>query len=484
MKKDVDSIKEKAFFSIIWKFMERFIAQGITLVVTIIIARILSPDDYSVVSLVTIFFGFANVIISGGLNTAIIQKKDADIDDYSTLLYISVLLSVAVYGIFYVCAPMIEKFYDQDMLIPIIRVMGLVLPVYAVKSIVYSYISSNLLFKKFFFATLGGSILSGVVGIWMAIKGYGAWALVTQEMTNTVVGTFILVITTRIHVKLKISLVRLKILFGYGWKILISSVIATIYTEINPIIIGLKFTNADLSFYTKGRSFPKLASTATTNTLQAVLFPVLSKFQDDKKALLNYTRRFIRVVSFIAFPFMLGFYAIADNFVEVILTEKWMQIVPYIRIFCIVFMFDMIHIGNCEVIKAMGRSDMYLYIEIIKKSLYFLTIGLFLAFCKSPIELAFSSIVCTFIAIIVNSIPNRKLLGYSGKHQFFDLLPNLITSLIMCVVVCFIGTFEINAFLLLCIQIIIGVFTYLLANIIIKNDTMFYLIAFIKENIT
>ena len=397
-----ESIKSKALTSVVWKYLERVGAQLVSLVVSIIIARILTPSDYSVVSLVTIFFAFANVFISGGLNTALIQKKDADAEDYSAVLYVSVILAVFVYLILFFCAPLLADIYKQQGLILIIRIMGISLPITAVKSIWCAYISASLQFKKFFFATIGGTIVSGIVGVVLAFKGAGAWALVAQQMTNTAIDTFILVLTTRINIVLKLSFTRLKVLFKYGWKILVSSTIGTTYSQMVPLIIGVKYSDADLSYYTKGRSFPDLLTTASTNTLAAVMFPTMAKFQDDKEKLLRYTRLFVKVSSFIAFPLMLGFFAVADNFVLVVLTEKWMPAATYIKIFCLSSMFEMVHVGNCETIKAMGKSGTYLIMEIIKKSGYFLTIGLFLFFTNTPENLSIAFIVCTIIALIEN----------------------------------------------------------------------------------
>lgn len=475
------NIKKSAITSVIWKFLERIGAQLVSLIVSIILARILEPTDYSVVSIVTIFFTFANVIISGGLNTALIQKKCADSEDYSTVLHVSVILSLVIYAVLFFTAPFISTLYEQETLTLIIRIMGLSLPVTAIKSIWCAYISANLQFRKFFFATIGGTAISAVVGITLAVNGAGAWALVAQQMSNTVIDTIILIATTRINIVPKISIKKLKSLFRYGWKVFVSSLIGTAYTEIIPMVIGVKYTDADLSYYSKGRSFPSLISTTTTNTLSAVLFPTLAKFQDDKEKLLRYTRLFIRLASFISFPLMLCFFAVSDNFIIVVLTEKWLPAAPYIKIFCIACMFDMIHIGNCEVIKAMGRSDIYLIMEIIKKTGYFITIALFLCFTNTPESLALAFLVCTIIAIIVNAIPNRKLIGYKFRYQILDLLPNLITAVIMLIFVSLVGMLKVNNILLLILQILAGVVVYLTLNIIIKNPSLIYIWGIIKN---
>ena len=476
-----NEIKSKAFSGVFWKFLERIGAQLVSLVVSIVLARILSPSDYSVVGVVLIFFSFANVFISGGLNTALMQKKEIDVEEYSTVLYVSVILSVVIYLILFFCAPLIASLYNQEILIIMIRVMGLSLPINAIKSIWCAYISVRLQFRKFFFATFGGTIASAVVGICMALNGAGAWALVAQQMTNIVIDTLVLVVSTRIHIVIKISIKKLKVLFQYGWKVFVSSVISVAYNEIVPLVVGVKYTNDDLSYYTKGRSFPALITTTTTTTLSAVMFPTLAKFQDDKERLLKYTRLFIQLSSFVVFPLMLGFLATAENFISVVLTDKWLPAAPYIKIFCIAYMFDMIHMGNCETIKAMGKSGVFLVMEIIKKSSYFIVLAIFLFCTHTPETLALSFIVCTVIAIIVNAIPNRKLLQYRFRYQIADILPNLITSLIMCGAVILIGMLKMSPFLCLATQVAVGGCVYLALNFIIGNSSLKYIIGLMQK---
>ena len=477
-----NSIKTTTITNTFWKFAERFLAQGVSLIVSIVIARILIPEDYSVVSLVTIFFTFSNVIISGGLNTALIQKKNADNEDYSTILFISVFLSVLIYLILFFCAPWISNLFHQPSLILIIRIMGLTLPVNAIKSIWCAYISSSLKFKKFFFATLGGTLVSAVIGIVMAIKGYGPWALVAQQMSNTVIDTIILVLITRIGIVPRINKNKFKELFSYGWKILVSSLIATIYTELVPLIIGIRYEKDDLSFYTKGKSFPTTISSTVTYTLSAVIFPVIAKQQDNKEIVLEYTRKFMRIASFIMLPIMLGFFSIADNFIYVVLTEKWLSASYFIKLFCIVSIADIIAVGNCETIKAIGKSGTYLIMEIIKKSCYFITIILFTIFSNNPQILAISALVCSLVSLVVNAIPNKKIIGYKYRDQFLDLLPNIILSLLMVGSVYLVKLiFKVQfGLVLLIVEILAGAIVYFGLAFLSKNKTFFYLLNSLK----
>lgn len=476
-----DLLKRRAFSGFIWKFAERIGAQGVSLIVSIILARLLLPEDYSIVGVVTIFFAFCNVIVTGGLNTALIQKKDADQEDFSTIFWVNNLLAVVLYIVMFFLAPVIAKLYHQDLLVPVIRVMGLTFFINGVKAVLSAYTSSTLQFKKFFFSTLIGTILSAVIGIAMALSGYGAWALVAQQMSNSLIDTLILFVTTKFRVKWVFSITKLKELLGFGSKMFATSFITVLYEQINPLIVGLRFTSSDLAFYTKGRSFPRLLSDSITGSLSSVLFPVISKKQDDKTAVLSMTRRYMNVTSYVVFPVMLGFFAVAENFVKVMLTEKWLFAVIYIQIFCLSDMFNIIQIGNLEAIKAIGRSDIILRLEITKKSLYFVVILLFILFTDSPQLLAISDIVCTMIATAVNTRPNRSLIGYRYRDQIKDVLPNLILSAIMCVMVLLMNQLPFNPILVMIAQIIVGAVIYLVLSILTRNESFHYLLNTLKN---
>lgn len=476
-----NNLKNKAFSGMIWKFMERICAQVVSLIVSIVLARILMPDDYSIVSIVTIFFTFCNVFISGGLNTALIQKKDADVEDYSTVLHTSMFAALILYMVMFFLAPSIANLYNKQILIPVIRIMSLTFFINAFKSVLSAYTSSNLQFKKFFFSTIVGTIISAFVGIYMAINGYGVWALVAQQMTNSLLDTLILYFTTKYKVVFKVSFKKLKSLFSYGWKIFVSSIISVIYDQINPLIVGVKYTSKDLAYYSKGQSYPGLINSTISDTLQSVLFPIMSKVQDDKEMVLGVTRKYIKVASYVVFPMMIGLFSVSDIFVEVVLTEKWLPIVPYIQIFCFSYMLNIIQVGNLQAIKAIGRSDITLILEIVKKSFYLIIIILFVILSKNPIVLALSSIVCTVFATVVNTYPNRKLLGYKYKYQLNDLLPNLIISIIMGIVVYLIKYIQISKVLILILQVFIGIIVYILLSKFTKNENLYYLIDYVRS---
>ena len=474
-------IKKKFFSGVIWKFAERFLAQIVSLFVAIILARILTPDDYSVVGIVLIFFAFANVFISGGLNTALIQKKNADVIDFSTIFISSEIVALLIYFVLFFSAPFWSDVFHKEELTLIIRVMGLILPVMALKSVLCAYISANLLFRKFFFSTIGGTVFSAIIGLWLAQKGFGAWALVVQQMSNSIIDTLILFIISHLKLRLIFSFEIFHALFNYGYKIFISSLLNTAYGELVPFVTGMKFSPADLAFYVKGRSFPTLFATTMNSTLSAVLFPVLSKFQDDREKILKYTRLYIQVTSFVVFPAMLGLFICSDRFVLILLTEKWLPASIFIKIFCVSSMFSMIAIGNCETIKAIGRSDVFLIMEIIKKSTYFVIIVLFVFFCKSPVVLAVSAIICTTVALIVNSYPNKKLIGYNYILQIMDILPSLLSAVIMCIPMYYVGKMRFSDISVFCLQVVFGIVFYLSICLLLKNKGLFYLVSLVHK---
>lgn len=471
------TLKRMAFSGFIWKFLERICAQGVSLTVSIVLARILMPEDYSVISIVAIFFSFCNVIISGGLNTALIQKKDADIVDFSTILYVSLSLATILYGIMFFSAPYIADLYNKNILIPIIRIMALTFFINAYKSVLCAYISNNMAFRKFFFATIGGTIVSAIIGLFMAIKGFGAWALVAQQMTNSCIDTLLLVVTTKFRPKRVFSFERFKVLWNFGWKMFVTSVINTTYNEVKPLIVGVKFSTVDLAFYNKGHNFPSLLNTTISNTMSGVLFPAMSKLQDDKDSLLNATRRYIKTSSFLIFPMMFGLLGVAESFVKVVLTEKWLMCVPYIQIFCFVYAFDLIHMGNINAIQAMGRSDIILILEVVKKSSYLVAIVFFLVFSRSAIVFAFSNIACSMIGTIINTYPNTKLLNYRYLDQIKDIAMNFACAVIMGIVVYLMNFISISAGALLCLQVLVGAGIYVSLAFVLRNENLMYVCA-------
>lgn len=466
---------------LIWKFAERFALGCFTIVISTILARILSPEDYAVVGIVTIVYSLADVLISNGLSTALIRTTNLDNDDIKTALLSNIVISFLLYVVLFLVSPLIAIIYKKESVVYLIRVLGLLLIINSIKSVICAYITNKMDFKKFFFATIGGTIISGSISIIMALNGFGPWAIVAQQMINSIVDTIILFFITKINFHGKFSMTKLKELFSFGWRIFVSEFIDAIYNECNPLIIGIRYNTIDLSYYSKGKLYPYYINNLVSNTLVAVLFPAMSKLQNDIAKLKEYTKKFVIMSSYVLFPLLFGFAAISDNFIKAILTEKWMPASIYIKIFCVSYIFTMLTKGNLQVIKALGRSDIYLKNDIIKKAIYLVLTIAFVFYTDTPEKFAIVNIVISIIAVLINSYPTKKLINYGILEQIQDMIPNIIISTIMFIIVYYIGKLNIGAFFLLIIQIVIGIIVYLLLSVLVKIKGYVYLVKTIKK---
>lgn len=473
-------MKNKVLVNMLWRFAERCGAQGVAFVVSIILARLLDPSVYGTIALVTVFTAILNVFIDSGFGSALIQKKDADDVDFSTVFYFNVTICVFLYLVMFFSAPLIADFYRDTSLVPIIRVLSLTLIISGVKNIQQAYVSRTLQFKRFFFATLGGTLGAAIIGITLAYSGFGVWALVIQQLFNALVDTIILWFTVKWRPKKKFSFQRLKGLFSYGWKLLVSALLDTGYNNVRQLIIGRLYTSADLGYYNKGKQFPNIIITNVNTAIDSVIFPVISSKQNDKSEVKRFTRQAIRVSSFIIWPVVIGLAASAETVVELLLTEKWLPCVPYLQIFCIVYGFWPIHTANLNAIKAVGRSDIFLKLEIIKKIIGVISIIVSVPFGVMPMALAY--LATSPISAIVNATPNRKLLGYKYKEQLKDILPSLLISLIMGGCVLLIGMLQINLILVLLLQVVTGAVIYIVLSKIFKLDAFVYIWGSAKQN--
>ena len=469
----------KVFNNLIWRFMERMGSQGITFIVSIILARLLDPDVYGIIALVNVFILILQVFIDSGFGNALVQKKDADDTDFSTVFYFNIVICSVLYFIMFFSAPLIARFYDEPSLVPIIRVLSLTLVISGVRNVQQAYVSKNMIFKKFFYATLFATIGSAVVGIFLAYKGFGVWALVAQNLFTNIVSTITLWIIVKWRPKLLFSFARLKGLFSYGWKILASSLLDTVYNNIRQLIIGKLYTSEDLAFYNKGKQFPNLAITNVNSSIDSVLFPAMSEIQDSKETVKAMTRRAIQVSCYVICPIMMGIAMCAQPFVSLLLTDKWLPCVPYLRIFCFTYALYPIHTANLNAIKALGRSDMFLKLEIIKKIIGMAV--LLSVMWINPLVMAFSLIPIAIISSFINAFPNRKLLDYSFFEQIKDILPSIIISVVMGIAVYLVQFIGLVDILTLLIQIIVGLVLYVLLSILTKNQIFYYLLGKLKK---
>ena len=463
----------------IWRFSERCGAQAVTLIVSIVLARILTPGDFGTVSLVMVFTTIMQVFVDSGLGTALIQKKDADDLDFSSVFYFNFAVCLILYAVMFMAAPLIAGFYNDTSLILIIRVISLTIIISGVKGIQQSYVSRNMLFKRFFFATLGGTIFSAFLGIGMAYAGCGVWSIVAQQLSNTAIDTLILWVTVKWRPKKLFSWKRLKGLLSYGWKLLISSLLDTVYNNLRNLIIGKIYTSADLAYYNQGDKFPKVIVTNINASIDSVLLPSMAGEQDHRDRVKSMTRRAIKTSTYIMAPLMMGLMFCAEPVVKLLLTDKWLPCVPYLRIFCFTYMFWPIHTANLNAIKAMGRSDLFLKLEIVKKIMG-LTL-LLLTMRISVMAMAYSLIVSGICSQVINSWPNWKLLNYNYFEQLRDILPSIIIALIMGIIVYFVGFLRLPTIVILLIQVLTGAAIYIGVSALLHLEEFEYLFEMVKS---
>lgn len=489
----MDDTKSKVLSGLIWKFGERITAQVVTFVVSVVLARLLTTEAYGLITLVTIFITFANCFVVHGFGSSLIQKKDTDNIDFSTVLYFQIGASMILYLILFVTAPVIAKFFGEgyELLSPVLRVLGLRIPLTAINNVQQAYVSRKMIFKKFFFSTIIGTVVSAVVGIAMAYKGLGVWALVGQYLTNTVMDTIILGLTIHWKPALKFSWKKLGELFSYGWKILVAGLIGEAYNELRTLVIGKLYTSNDLAFFDKGKQIPNLIVTNINTSISNVLFPAISNVQDRIQDVKNITRRSISVSAYIMCPMMFGLAVVAEPLIKLLLTDKWLPCVPYLQIYCLAFCFEPIQTANLQAIKAVGRSDINLKLEIIKKGSSILI--LLAVMWHSVDAIAYSLLLTTLIASIVNTVPNRKLIMYSYKELAVDMSYGLLLSAVMAAIVYAEGLLlPLSPLPMLMIQAATGVVVYLALSLLfkaepfifLKNTAMEYLNQFTKKKNT
>lgn len=476
MAKDYSKI---TFDNVIWRFLEKAGNQIVSFGVTLILARLLSPESYGSIALVVVILNILNVFINSGLGNALVQKKDVDEEDYSTVFSFNLVFCMVIYLILYLIAPYIARFYNDDIYVGLLRVAGINILISGIKNIQQAYVAKKLIYKKFFLSTLGGTIISAIISIVLALYGFGVWALVTQTIVNNMVDTIILWITVDFRPKFYFSVQRFKTLFSYGWKVLTTAFVDALYNNIRKLIIGKLYTTSDLALYNKGAQFPELFINNVVASVDEVLFPVMSSVQNNLERVRNMTSRAIKTSIYITAPVMLGMAMISEKMVRLLLTEKWIGCVPFLRIFCITYVFYSMHTSNLNAIKALGRSDIFLKLEIIKKTIGLVILVISMQF--SVMVMAYSLLVFEILAQLINTWPSKSLLNYGYLDQINDILPILGITLGMCLGVFCVGLLPFNWILVMVLQIAVGGIVYIAESILFKIDSFEYVLRIIKS---
>lgn len=473
------SLKKDTTKGVFWSLIERFGTQGVQFLVMLVMARLLSPNDYGVVGLLVVFVSIAQAFVDGGFSQALIRKKDRTEIDNSTVFYFNIVVSVVIYLIFYLFAPYVSVFYNMPTLTPFMRVICLSIIINAFGVVQRALFNAIIDFKAQAKASLIAIVISGAIGISLAFRGFGPWALVWQQLSNLIVNTLFLWIYSEWRPLLAYSWKSFNELFSFGSKLLATSLLNAIYNNIQTIVIGKLYSAKSLGLYSRAAHFADLPSQQFTSVFMRVTFPVLCKVQDDMERLTSVYRRMLRVSAYIVFPLLIGMAAVAHPMIEVFIGKQWIECAYMLQIICFAEMWYPIHAINLDILQVSGRSDLFLKIEIYKK-----IVSLSLLALSAPfgiIAMCYSNLLSSLICLYINTYYSSKILGISLLSQLKDLLPTITLAIVMFTIVQIIIFFIPNVFVQLIVGIIVGVVVYVSLSYILRFTEFKELISLRKK---
>lgn len=470
--------KKSVVKNISWKLFERGSSVAVTFAVTIVLARILDPSAFGLAAMVTVFVTISTIFVSSGLGNALIQKKDADELDFSSIFWLNLIVSAALYLILFATAPLIADFYGYPQLNSMLRVLSLRLLVAAINSIQCAYISKNMMFRYYFFSTLSSKIGSGVIGIIMALMGYGVWALIGQSLSVIIFESCVLWVKVKWRPQKGFSWERARSLYSFAWKIMLMSFVEIISDQLRNMFIGKKYSSEDLAYYDKGILFPNNLITNITSSLSAVMFPVLSNAQDDRGYAMSLCRRWTGVFAYCAFPILTGLIVAAHPLITVLLSEKWLPSAPFLQLACGVYAAWIIEVPIRETIKSMGYANICLEMQIIKT--VFALVVLLVVMDYGVMTIAVSALGCGIFNIVVSAYFGNKYIRYRPLLLFQDIAPTLVINLLMGACIYAVSCLKLKTSFSLVLQIAVGILTYTSASIIWKNEYFCYCIQLIQ----
>ena len=475
-----ESLKHKTVRGVIWSGIERFSTQAVQLVVNILLMRLLVPGDFGLIAEIFIFIQLAQLLIDSGFSTALIRRKDRNDLDFSTIFYFNLAVSLICYGILFIGAPLISRFYNEPVLTPLVRVLGLNFVIGALVAVPRTMLTIEIRFKEQSIISLAAALVSGAIAVWLAFMGMGVWSLVVQTLLSVCVQAILTWMIVRWLPKSGFSWERLKSMLGYSSKLLISSLINMTYVNLYPMLIGKFYNKTELGYYNRGDYFAMVPAQSIGQIISRVAFPVFSSIQDDNARLRTAYSKYIRYASTIVFPLMLGIAMVAKPLVLTILPADWLPAVPILQILCIAWMFDHISQINLNILYVKGRSDLALRLEIIKK-----TIAFTILFATVPfgiIAICYGRVAYSIIALILNTHYTSGLISLSRKQQLLDFLPPLFTSVAMGLAVWLLTLLPLEPWLQLTIAITGGIVSYMALTFFTQRRFFYEFISLIHKN--
>lgn len=475
------SLKDKALHGALWVTVEKLSQQVFLFVVSIILARLLSPHDYGIIGMLAIFMAISNTFIDSGMGSALVQKQDCTQADYSTVFFFNLLISILAYGLLYFAAPYIAAFYKTPILEEVTRFSALNLIIGALAAIHRTRLSILLQFKIQSLVSIVSMLISGLSGIWLAYEGYGVWALVYSTLIGGASATMLLWAVAHWHPSLSFSLTSFRALFGFGSKLLCSGLINTIYSNLYTLVIGRAFSAAQVGYYNKGNNYAMLPYTTILSTLLKVNFPILAQLQHDDKRLLEAYKRLLRLPMYILYPTLVGMATIATPMIEVMIGAKWLPCVPILQVLCFGYLFSPLTHLNLNLLYVKGRTDLVLKLELIKKPIAFLI--LFITIPFGIIPLVIGKACYEFIAFSLNCYYTKKMLNYGMWQQIRSLIPILCNCAVMCGVVSLSMSFFNSPQAKTITGIAVGICSYIAYSIITQDDSFREIFEIVKKKV-
>lgn len=460
--KQENSLKKKTISGLLWSFGDLMGNQGIQFIIQIILARLLVPEDFGIIGMILVFVALSNSLVDSGFTQALIRDQKANQTDYSTVFYFNLAVSIVIYGALFLSAPLISDFFEVPQLTSIIKVLALGVIINAFSIIPRAMFTKEVNFKVQAKVNMAASILSGVVAVVMAVMGFGVWSLVIRMLMMNFIQALLLVFSKKWVPSLTFSMTSFRKLFGFGWKLLVSGLIDTAYNNVYYMIIGKQYSAGALGYYTNAAKFSDVATQSLTATIQRVTYPVLSGIQNQEERLKQSFKKVIKLSGFLIFPLMVGVAAVAEPLIYLLFGEKWIKMVPYFQLLAIAGMLYPIHALNLNILQVKGRSDLFLYLEIIKTIVPTILIITVIWMDLGLTALVATVVLDSFISLFINIYFSGREISYSTKEQLLDLLPIFAISFGMGTVVYGVGKLlPFTELLTLIIQIGIGAVLYI-----------------------
>jgi O-antigen/teichoic acid export membrane protein len=477
------SLKKTTLEGFIWNFLDTFLINGFTFVALILIARRIGPEEFGLIGIIAIFIAVGNSLIDGGLSSSLIRTKEVDNIDYSTIFFTNILISVFIYILIYFSAPFIATFFNQLVLLQIIRVYCLVFIISGFSSVQLAIFNKEMKFKLIMLINIPSKIVGICIGIYTGYNGFGVWSIVFMYISTQTLSTILLWLTSHWKPSLVFSKKKLKMHYHFGYKLLISSLLDRIFHNVYNIIIGKFFPIATLGLFERAKKFTDYPSSTLTSVISKVTYPMLVLLRDDKKKIAIIYRKLLRITFFVTGPLLLGLAAVAEPMFKIVLGENWVGAIPFFQILCLSAMFYPIHSFNINILKVYGRSDWFLKLELIKKVIAVLV--LIIGFQFGIFGIVWSSVFTSLIALFINSTYSSRLINYSINKQFSDMIPictlSFITFVLMYMIVFYMKIYSYNNTSQLIISLFVGFLFYLGVNYSIRKSPIYDLIEIIKN---